>query len=116
MTKKPVVMGILIALMATALVFGQVGDLETGVYECINDNVTFEVHVINSTRTIFLVENGQPVFAYSYGINGNDMRMWERGNPDRWLQCQKISDNSFSFYAGERLLIFRKTRSLPSRL
>ena len=115
MLKKALFLGLLMAIVIGA-VFGQAGDLETGVYECINDAVTFEVHIVNTTRSLFLVENGQPVFAYSYGINGNDMRMWERGNPDNWIQCQKISNDSFSFYAGSRLLIFRRTRSLPSRL
>jgi len=83
MTRKCIILGLLIVTMVTGFAFGQIRNLNSGVYQC--DNSSVIIRVISITYDMDFVSNGNVIGSLKYQVNGNILLITDiNGSQYRW--------------------------------
>jgi len=103
MKKKNLVLGMFLVLLAVDV---YADSLSSGVY--ISRGANFEIHVFPTQSKLFFVENGQVMYEFNYGFDGNIMGVYnERGQGWEW---RYVDDSTFIDSNGN---YWRWDRNLP---
>jgi len=97
MTRKCIILGLLIAIMVTGFAFGQVRNLDSGVYKC--DSTDVVIRVISITYDMDFVSNGNVVGSFKYQIYGNILLI--AGKDGSQYQWEIVASDTFKDADGD---------------
>jgi hypothetical protein len=86
---KTLVLGMLLAIVVTGVVFAET--LSSGVY--MSRGADFEIHLMLTQSKLFFVQNGQVLYEFNYGFDGNIMGVYNQSGQG-W-EWRYVNDSTF---------------------